>query len=120
MTRKSGDTNYQTYIGYQAFNSDMPVHRINQSNWYLKFENNIPAFFIGVENVYRQMPPLAFFETAKRTTVFDMTGWKKQLEDYFNLTIEEILCQTDIEQPKSLSSTKQLEQTSSFYEKKEN
>ena len=119
MTRKSGDTNYQTYIGYQAFSSDMPVHRINQSNWFLKFENNIPAFFIGADNVYRQMPPLAFFETAKRTTVFDMTGWKKQLEDYFNLTIEEILCQTDIEPAKNLSSTPQSEGTSSFSEKKE-
>ena len=88
MTRKSGDINFETYVGYQAFSSDMPIHRINKSNWYLKFEKNIPAFFIGVENVYRQMPPLA-------------------------------LCQTDIEQPKSLSSTEQLEQTSSFYEKKE-
>jgi len=119
MTRKSGDINYENYVGYQAFSSDMPVHRINQSNWYLKFENKIPAFFIGVENIYRQMPPLAFFETAKRTTVHDMTGWKKQTEDYFNLTIEDILCQTDIEPAKNLSSTQQSEETSSFYEKKE-
>ena len=119
MTRKSGDINFETYVGYQAFSSDMPVHRINKSNWYLKFENNIPAFFIGVENVFRQMPPLAFFETADRTTVHDMTGWKQQTEDYFNLTIEEIKCQTDIEPAKNLSSTEQLEQTSSFSEEKE-
>ena len=119
MTRKDGDINYKTYVGYQAFSSDMPVHRINQSNWYLKFENNIPAFFIGVDNVFRQMPPLAYFETADRTTVQDMTAWKKQTEDYFNLTLEEILCHTAIEPAKNLSSTEQSEQTSSFSEKKE-
>mgnify|MGYP003643909822 CR=1 FL=1 len=119
MTRKNGDINFKTYVGYQAFSSDMPVHRINQSNWYLKFENNIPAFFIGADTVYRQMPPLAFFETADRTTVHDMTGWKKQTEDYFNLTIEEILCQTDIEPAKNLSSTQQSEEISSSSETKE-
>tara|TARA_A100000172_G_scaffold29279_1_gene17332 strand:+ start:616 stop:978 length:363 start_codon:yes stop_codon:yes gene_type:complete len=118
MTRKDGDINFKTYVGYQAFSSDMPIHRINQSNWYLKFENNMPAFFIGADNVYRQMPPLAFFATADRTTVHDMTGWKKQLEDYFNLTIEEILCQTDIEPAKNLSSTQQSEETLGFSEKK--
>ena len=119
MSRKRGDKAYANYVGYQAFSSDMPVHKINNTNWYLKFENNIPAFFIGVDNVFRQMPPLAYFETADRTTVQDMTGWKKQTEDYFNLTIEEILCQTDIEPAKNLSSTEQSEQTSSFSEKKE-
>ena len=40
MTRKPGDINYENYVGYQAFSSDMPVHRINKSNWYLKFENS--------------------------------------------------------------------------------
>lgn len=119
MTRKNGDINFETYVGYQAFSSDMPVHRINKSNWYLKFEKNIPAFFIGVENVYRQMPPLAFFETADRTTVHDMTGWRKQLEDYFNLTIEEIKCQTDIEPPKKSPSTEQLEPISNILENEE-
>lgn len=109
MTRKPGDINYENYVGYQAFSSDMPVHRINKSNWYLKFENNIPSFFIGVENIYRQMPPLAFFETADRTTVHDMTGWKEQTENYFNLTIEEIKCETDIEQLKNLPLMPQLE-----------
>ena len=120
MSRKEGDKAYATYVHYQAFSSDMPIHRINQTNWYLKFEDNLPAFFIKADDVFRQMPPLAFFTTAERSTIFDFTGWKEQAENYFNLTIEEILCQTDIEQPKSLSSTKQLEQTSSFYEKKEN
>ena len=117
MTRKNGDLNFQTYVGYQAFSSDMPVHRINQTNWYLKFEHNLPAFFIGVDNVFRQMPPLAFFETADRTTVQNMTGWKKQTEDYFNLTIEEILCQTNIEPLKNLPLTQQSEEISNSYEK---
>ena len=39
MTRKTGDINYQNYVGYQAFSSDMPVHQINDTNWFLKFEN---------------------------------------------------------------------------------
>jgi len=110
MTRKPGDINFENYVGYQAFSSDMPVHRINKSNWYLKFEHNLPAFYIGVENVYRQMPPLAFFETADRSTVHDMTGWKEQIEKYFNLTIKEIKCQTDIEQLKNLPSMPQSEE----------
>ena len=47
MSRKEGDKAYATYVGYQAFSSDMPVHRINLTNWYLKFEDNLPAFFIN-------------------------------------------------------------------------
>ena len=51
MSRRRGDKGYANYVGYQSFSSDMPTHRINNTNWYLKFENNIPAFFINAEDV---------------------------------------------------------------------
>ena len=114
MSRRKGDKAYQSYLNYQAFSSDMPTHRINQTNWYLKFENNIPGFFINAENVFRQMPPACFFTTAKGSTLYDFSGWQKQCEEYFNLTIEEIKCQINIEQMKSLPSTKLLEKTLSI------
>ena len=113
MSRKEGDKAYATYVGYQAFSSDMPVHRINLTNWYLKFEDNLPAFFINADDIYRQMPPLSFFATAPRSTVHDFTGWLEQTENYFNLTQEEILCLTDIERLKNLPSIPPLETTSS-------
>jgi hypothetical protein len=109
MSRKLGDKAYQSYLNYQAFSSDMPIHRINQTNWYLKFEKNIPAFFIKAEDVFQQMPPLSFFATVERSTLFDFTGWQAQIEDYFNLTQEEIKCLTDKERVKNLRSTKPLE-----------
>jgi len=111
MTRKVGDKAYATYVGYQAFSSDMPVHRINQTNWYLKFEDNLPAFFIKADDVFRQMPPQSFFATAPRSTMYDFTGWLAQTEKYFNLTQEEILCQTVIERLKNLPSTEPLATT---------
>ena len=94
MTRKSGDINYQNYVGYQAFSSDMPVHQINDTNWFLKFENKIPSFFINAENVYKQMKPECFYLTAERSTTMNMSNWQKQCEDYFGKTIEEIKCLT--------------------------
>tara|TARA_R110001583_G_scaffold190949_1_gene355668 strand:- start:351 stop:671 length:321 start_codon:yes stop_codon:yes gene_type:complete len=105
MTRKTGDKAYESYLHYQAFSSDMPVHKINQTNWYLKFEKNLPGFFIKSGDVFRQMPPLSFFTTAKGSTLFDFSGWKKQMEEYFNLTTEEILCLVDKEHLKNLPST---------------
>ena len=111
MSRKLGDKAYESYLNYQAFSSDMPIHRINQTNWYLKFEKNLPAFFIKAEDVFRQMPPLSFFATAERSTLFDFTGWQEQIEDYFNLTIEEIKCRTDKDYLKNLPSTPPLEVT---------
>ena len=114
MSRRKGDKGYVMYVGYQAFSSDMPTFRINNTNWYLKFENNIPGFFINAENVFRQMSPACFFTTAKGSTLFDFSGWQNQCENYFNLTIEEIICQTDIEQVKSLPSTKLLDKTLSI------
>ena len=112
MSRKSGDKAYATYMHYQAFSSDMPTHRINQTNWYLKFEDNLPAFFIKADDVFRQMPPMAFFTTAERSTLFDFTGWKEQTENYFKSTIEEIKCQTDKEHLKNLPLMPELETTS--------
>jgi len=101
---------------YQAFSSDMPVHRINQTNWYLKFEDGLPAFFVRADDVFRQMPPMAFFTTAERSTIFDFTGWKEQTENYFNLTIEEIKCLTDKEHLRNLPLIDTLETTSSISE----
>ena len=97
MSRKPNDTNYQTYVGYQAFSSDMPVHQVNDSKWWLKIENKIPAFFIAAENVFRQMPPVCFYLTAERSTTMNMSNWQKQCEDYFGLTIKEIRCLTQEE-----------------------
>ena len=114
MSRRRGDKGYANYVGFQCFSSDMPTHRINNTNWYLKFENNIPGFFINAENVFRQMSPACFFTTAKRSTLYDFSGWQNQCEEYFNLTIEEIKCQIDIEQMKSLPSTKLLDKTLSI------
>ena len=94
MSRKLGDKAYQTYVGYQAFSSDMPVHQINDSIWFLKIENKIPAFFINAENVFKQMSPECFYITAERSTTMNMSNWEKQVEDYFGLTMEKIKCQT--------------------------
>tara|TARA_R100001369_G_scaffold67101_1_gene94596 strand:+ start:258 stop:602 length:345 start_codon:yes stop_codon:yes gene_type:complete len=113
MSRKFGDKAYESYLNYQAFSSDMPTHRINQTNWYLKFEKNLPAFFIKADDVFQQMPPLSFFATAERSTLFDFTGWQDQIETYFNLTTQEIKCLTDKEHLANLPSTPPLEATSS-------
>ena len=94
MSRKSGDNNMQTFVGYQAFSSDMPVHQINDSRWFLKIENKIPAFFINAENVFKQLPPECFYLTAERSSTMNMNNWQKQCEDYFGLTMEEIKCHT--------------------------
>ena len=112
MSRKLGDKAYESYMHYQAFSSDMPVHQINQTQWYIKFEKDIPGFFHKTDDVYQQMPPLSFFATAERSTLFDFTGWQRQIEDYFNLTIEEIKCLTDRDYLKNLPSTEALEVTS--------
>jgi len=105
MTRKTNDTNYQTYVSYQTFSSDMPVHQINDSKWWLKFEKKIPAFFINAENVFREMPPECFYLTAERSTTMNMSNWQKQCEDYFGKTIEEIKCLTikeEVKKPKAI------------------
>jgi len=105
MTRKTNDTNYQTYVSYQTFSSDMPVHQINDSKWWLKIEKKIPAFFINAENVFREMPPECFYLTAERSTTMNMSNWQKQCEDYFGKTIEEIKCLTikeEVKKPKAI------------------
>ena len=100
MSRKSNDTNYLTYVSYQAFSSDMPVHQINDTKWWIKFENKLPAFFINAEKVFRQMPAECFYLTAERSTTLNMSNWQKQCEDYFGKTIEEIKCLTIKEETK--------------------
>ena len=94
MSRKSGDNNMKNFVGYQAFSSDMPVHQINDSRWFLKIENKIPAFFINAENVFKQLPPECFYLTAERSSTMNMSNWQKQCEDYFGLTMEKIKCLT--------------------------
>ena len=98
MSRKPNDTNWITYVSYQAFSSDMPVHQINDSKWWLKCENKLPAFFINAEKVFRQMKPECFYITAERSNTMNMSNWQKQCEDYFGLTIEEIRCLTQKEE----------------------
>ena len=100
MSRKKYDANYLTYVSYQSFSSDMPVHQINDSKWWLKFENKLPAFFINVEKVFRQMPAECFYLTAERSTTMNMSKWQEQCEDYFGKNIEEIKCLTKKEEPK--------------------
>ena len=100
MSRKLGDQGFQTYVGYQAFSSDMPVHQINDSRWFLKIENKIPAFFINAEDVFKQMSPECFYLTAERSSTMNMSNWQKQCEDYFGITMEKIKCLTIKEEVK--------------------
>ena len=91
MPRKNGDVNYANYVGYQAFSSDEPTHRINNTNWFLKWENKKPAFFLQAEKVFRQMPFATFRGTAAhKSKEITMYGYAEQVKDYFNLTMEEI------------------------------
>ena len=39
MPRKIGDRNYATYVSYKNFSSNKPVHQIDKTPWYLKYEN---------------------------------------------------------------------------------
>jgi len=112
MSRKLGDKGYDSYMNYQAFSSDMPVQQINQTQWYLKFEKGLPGFYLKTDDVFQQMPTSTFIVTATRSTIYDFSGWQQQMENYFNLTKEEILCQTNTERVKSLPSTEPLELTS--------
>tara|TARA_R100001594_G_scaffold12660_4_gene27936 strand:- start:582 stop:896 length:315 start_codon:yes stop_codon:yes gene_type:complete len=98
--RKNGDKNFAEYVGYQAFSSDMPVHQVNDTRWWLKYENKLPAFFINAEKVFRQMPAECFYITAERSTTMNMSNWQRQCEDYFGKPIEEIKCLTIKEEPK--------------------
>ena len=91
MSRKQGDNNFANYVGYQKFSSDEPTHRINYTNWYLKFENNRPGFFLNAEKCFKQMPFKTFQGTAShKSKENSMAGYKDSVKDYFNLTMEEI------------------------------
>jgi len=100
MSRKSGDKNFQTYVSYQAFSSDMPVQQINDSKLWLKIEDKIPAFFINAEDVFRQITAECFLITAERSTTMNMSDWQKQCENYFGLTMDKIKCLTIKEEVK--------------------
>ena len=98
MGRKQGDSNYANYVGYQAFSSDEPTHRINNTNWHLKFENNRPGFFLNAEKCFKQMPNKTFKMTAEhKSKEITMAGYADQVKDYFNLTMEQI-CPTQEKQ----------------------
>jgi|TARA_B100000959_G_C14789511_1_gene544977 hypothetical protein len=85
MPRKSGDFNYANYVGFQAFSSDEPTHRINNTNWYLKWEQGRPGFFINTENVFKQLSKECFKATASaKSKMEEMAGYQKQVEQYFN------------------------------------
>ena len=91
MARKQGDNNFANYVGYQAFSSDEPTVRINFTNWYLKFENNKPGFFLNAEKVFKQMPFQTFKGTAShKSKENSMAGYENLVKDYFNLNMEEI------------------------------
>ena len=91
MPRKIGDRNYATYVSYKNFISNKPVHQINNTPWYLKYENKKPAFFLKGGNVFKQMPNVCFKWTAERSDSFDMTGYQLQVKQFLDLTMEEIL-----------------------------
>ena len=74
-TRKNGDKNYANYVGFQCFSSDEPTHRINDTNWHLKFENNKPGFFIQADNCFKQMPDQTFKCTAEFKSKQNRDGW---------------------------------------------
>ena len=91
MGRKPGDNNFANYVGYQNFSSDEPTVRINFTNWYLKFENNKPGFFLNAENCFKQMPFLTFKGTAShKSKENSMAGYENLVKNYFNQSMEEI------------------------------
>ena len=106
MTRKAGDNNFANYVGWQAFSSDEPTHRINKTNWYLKYEHGKPAFFLNAENVYKQMSNKCFKATATaKSKIEELAGYQEQVKQYFNnLTMEDI-CPTEVKQKKRKFST---------------
>ena len=52
MSRKRGDKAYANYVGYQCFSSDMPTHRINNTNWYLKFKITHQDFLLMLRKCF--------------------------------------------------------------------
>ena len=91
MGRKQGDNNFANYVGYQAFSSDEPTLRINFTNWFLKWENGKPGFFLQAEKTFKQMPFATFAGTARhKSKENSMDGYEVLVKDYFNLNMEEI------------------------------
>ena len=91
MGRKTGDNNFANYVGYQCFSSDEPTLRINLTNWFLKWENGMPGFFLQAEKTFKQMPFLTFKGTANhKSKENSMAGYEDLVKDYFNVNMEEI------------------------------
>ncbi len=91
MPRKSGDFNYANYVGFQAFSSDEPTHRINNTNWYLKWEQGRPGFFINTENVFKQLSKECFKATASaKSKMEEMAGYQKQVEQKIKISISRL------------------------------
>ena len=83
-------TTYDSYYHYQNFSSDEPTYQINNSPWYLKYEEGLPAFFFNYENTFKQMSLEAFLVNAERGRVHDLSNWQQQVEAYFNQPMEVI------------------------------
>ena len=85
-----GKTTYDSYFHYQNFSSDEPTARINNSPWYLKYEDGLPAFFFRYENTFKQMSIECFLLNAEQSRQFDMSNWQLQVEGYYQQSITEI------------------------------
>mgnify|MGYP001158655394 CR=1 FL=1 len=81
---------YDSYFNYQNFSSDEPTHQINNSPWYLKYEEGLPAFFFRYENTFKQMSVECFLVNAAEGRTYDLSNWQQQVEAYFNQPMEDI------------------------------
>ena len=92
MTRKAGDFNYRSFYNFESFIEDGPIHKINDTNWFLKKQNNLPSFFLKQDNVFKQMNPECFFITAEKSASLNMQGWQDQCKQFFKINVEKIKC----------------------------
>ena len=84
---------YDSYFHYQNFSSDEPTARINNSPFYLKYEEGIPAFYFRYDNTFKEISVEAFLTNCEQSRAFDMSNWQSQVENYFNQSMEDIKCQ---------------------------
>ena len=82
-------TTYDSYYHYQNFSSDEPTYQINNSPWYLKYEEGLPAFFLDMRIPLKQMSLEAFLVNAERGRV-RLIQLQQQVEAYFNQPMEVI------------------------------
>ena len=95
---------YDSYFHYQNFSSDEPTARINNSPFYLKYEEGVPAFYFRYQNTFKEISVEAFLTNCEQSRAFDMSNWQQQVEKYFNLQLEDIKCQI-VEQRKTKRSS---------------